>query len=147
MITIWCSRPLGAVWGAPIVGMLVLRWSLPGACDAGGALWVVILGDEYVMGLGWRLVGMSLGWRLIEMYDLCMSFISGFGLRYVYYWRRWIWVKKELCGARSAFCLHFATRVVVPGSQNSGFFSREVSFGTVTLCLLCNNFLLLGISI
>ena len=30
-------------------------------------------------------VGMGLGWRLIGMYGLCMSFASGFGLRYVHY--------------------------------------------------------------
>ena len=35
-------------------------------------------------------------------------------------------------GARSAFCLRFAARVVLHGSQNGSFFSREVSFGTVT---------------
>ena len=85
----WCSRPLGRCWEAPKVGMLALRWSLPGVGDVGGALWVVILGDEYVMGfgwrlvgmgLGWRLVGMGLGWRLIGMYGLCMSFASGIWL-------------------------------------------------------------------
>ena len=65
--------------------MLAVRWSLPGPCDADGALWVVILDEEYVMGLGWRLFEMSLGWRLTGMYGLCMSFVSGFDLRYVLY--------------------------------------------------------------
>ena len=49
--------------------------------------------------------------------------------------------------ARSAFCLHFTARVVVRGSRNGRFFSREQFFGLVTSCLLRNNFLFLGISI
>ena len=50
----------------------------------------------------------------------------------------------KLREARSAFCLHFAARVVVRGSRNGNFFSREQFFGLVTMCLLCSNFLLLG---
>ena len=39
----------------------------------------IYLEDEYVMSLGWRLIGMGLGWRLIGIYGLCMSFASGLG--------------------------------------------------------------------
>ena len=53
-------------------------------------------------------------------------------------------VAASVRGVRSAFCLHFAARVVVRGSRNGNFFSREQFFGLVTMCLLCSNFLLLG---
>lgn len=54
----WCS------WS--IMRGLWYRWTL----------WFVILGDEYVMGKGWRLIG---------TYGLCMSFALGFSLRDVHY--------------------------------------------------------------